>query len=173
MFSASSKLALEKRGLIWNDEDLGGNLCVTALGNQCECESADECGDKTTCLQALADLGLSPQVCQRIGLRVLKVGMVWPMESASLQTFAENLDDILVIEEKRQVLEYQVKEELFGWMGRGKKIPRVSGKFDEQDGGEWAVPQGRWLLPAHYEFSPAIVARAIGTRLLRFALPES
>ncbi len=123
-------------------------------------------------LQALADLGLSPQVCQRIGLRLLKVGMVWPMESASLQTFAENLDDILVIEEKRQVLEYQIKEELFGWMGRGKKIPRVSGKFDEQDGGEWALPQGRWLLPAHYEFSPAIVARAIGTRLLRFTLPD-
>ncbi len=123
-------------------------------------------------LQALADLGLTPSVCQRIGLRLLKVGMVWPMESASLQTFAENLDDILVIEEKRQVLEYQVKEELFGWIGRGKKIPRVSGKFDEQDGGEWALPQGRWLLPAHYEFSPSIVARAIGMRLLRFALPE-
>ena len=124
-------------------------------------------------LQALADLGLTPAVCQRIGLRVLKVGMVWPMESASLQTFAENLDDILVIEEKRQVLEYQVKEELFGWIGRGKKIPRVSGKFDEQDGGEWALPQGRWLLPAHYEFSPSIVARAIGMRLLRFALPDN
>ena len=70
------------------------------------------------------------------------------------------------------MLEYQLKEELFGWIGSGKKIPRVVGKFDDKDGGEWAVPQGNWLLPAHYEFSPAMVAKAIASRLLRFALPE-
>ena len=123
-------------------------------------------------VQALFDLGLSPSTCQSIGLRLFKVGMVWPLESTGLQTFAENLDEILVVEEKRQVLEYQVKEELFGWVGRHQKIPRVVGKFDDKDGGEWAVPQGNWLLPAHYEFSPSIVARAIGSRLLRMALPD-
>jgi indolepyruvate ferredoxin oxidoreductase len=124
-----------------------------------------------TC-QALADLGLTETVCQRIGLRVLKVGMVWPLESTSVQQFAENLDEILVVEEKRQVLEYQVKEELFGWIGRGKKIPRVVGKFDDKDGGEWSVPQGNWLLPAKYEFSPGMVARVIAQRLLRMSLPD-
>ena len=124
-----------------------------------------------TC-QALADLGLSPEVCRRIGLRLFKVGMVWPLESTGTQRFADGLDEILVVEEKRQVLEYQLKEELFGWIGSGKKIPRVVGKFDDKDGGEWAVPQGNWLLPAHYEFSPAMVAKAIASRLLRFALPE-
>ena len=123
-----------------------------------------------TC-QALADLGLSPEVCRRIGLRLFKVGMVWPLESTGTQRFADGLDEILVVEEKRQVLEYQLKEELFGWIGSGKKIPRVVGKFDDKDGGEWAVPQGNWLLPAHYEFSPAMVAKAIAS-LLRFALPE-
>ncbi len=123
-------------------------------------------------MQALLDLGLTPEICQRIGVRLFKVGMVWPLESTGLQTFAENLDEILVVEEKRQVLEYQVKEELFGWVGRHQKIPRVVGKFDDKDGGEWAVPQGNWLLPAHYEFSPAIVARAIGSRLLRMTLPD-
>ncbi|MPT39840.1 MAG: indolepyruvate ferredoxin oxidoreductase family protein [Achromobacter sp.] len=122
--------------------------------------------------QALSDLGLSEAVCRRIGLRLFKVGMVWPLESAGTQRFAEGLDEILVIEEKRQVLEYQLKEELFSWIGSGKKIPRVVGKFDDKDGGEWSVPQGNWLLPAHYEFSPAMVARAIAGRLLRFALPE-
>ena len=121
--------------------------------------------------QALLDLGLTPEVCQRIGLRLFKVGMVWPLESTGLLSFAENLDEILVVEEKRQILEYQVKEELFGWIGRGKKIPRVVGKFDDKDGGEWAVPQSPWLLPAHYEFSPVMVARAIATRLLRLELP--
>ena len=115
-----------------------------------------------TC-QALADLGLSPEVCRRIGLRLFKVGMVWPLESTGTQRFADGLDEILVVEEKRQVLEYQLKEELFGWIGSGKKIPRVVGKFDDKDGGEWAVPQGNWLLPAHYEFSPAMVAKAIAS----------
>ncbi len=122
--------------------------------------------------QALSDLGLSEAVCQRIGLRLFKVGMVWPLESTGMQRFAEGLDEILVVEEKRQVLEYQLKEELFSWIGSGKKIPRVVGKFDDKDGGEWSVPQGNWLLPAHYEFSPAMVARAIAARLLRFDLPE-
>lgn len=124
-----------------------------------------------TC-QALADLGLTPQVCQHIGLRLFKVGMVWPLEATGVQQFAEGLDEVLVIEEKRQVIEYQVKEELFSWIGTGKKIPRVVGKFDDKDGGEWSVPQGNWLLPAHYEFSPAMVAKAVGGRLLRMALPE-
>ncbi|MGY6268798.1 indolepyruvate ferredoxin oxidoreductase family protein [Achromobacter denitrificans] len=122
--------------------------------------------------QALSDLGLSEAVCRRIGLRLFKVGMVWPLESAGTQRFAEGLDEILVVEEKRQVLEYQLKEELFSWIGSGKKIPRVVGKFDDKDGGEWSVPQGNWLLPAHFEFSPAMVARAIAARLLRFELPE-
>ncbi|MCM2574785.1 indolepyruvate ferredoxin oxidoreductase family protein [Achromobacter xylosoxidans] len=121
--------------------------------------------------QALSDLGLSEAVCQRIGLRLFKVGMVWPLESTGMARFADGLDEILVVEEKRQVLEYQLKEELFSWIGSGKKIPRVVGKFDDKDGGEWAVPQGNWLLPAHYEFSPAMVAKAIAARLLRFELP--
>lgn len=119
----------------------------------------------------MADLGLSQDVCQRIGVRVLKVGMVWPLESASMQQFADGLDEILVVEEKRQVLEYQLKEELFGWIGSGKKIPRVVGKFDDKEGGEWSIPQGNWLLPAHYEFSPAMVAKAVAARLLKFELP--
>ncbi len=72
--------------------------------------------------QALLDLGLTPEVCQQIGVRLFKVGMVWPLESTGLLSFAENLDEILVVEEKRQMLEYQVKEELFGWIGRGKKF---------------------------------------------------
>lgn len=122
--------------------------------------------------QALSDLGLSEDVCRRIGLRLFKVGMVWPLESTGTQQFAEGLDEILVVEEKRQVLEYQLKEELFSWIGSGKKIPRVVGKFDDKDGGEWSVPQGNWLLPAHYEFSPAMVAKAIAARLLRFELPD-
>ncbi|GAA5235910.1 indolepyruvate ferredoxin oxidoreductase family protein [Verticiella sediminum] len=122
--------------------------------------------------QALEDLGLDELSCRRVGLRLYKVGMVWPLEAQGIRQFADGLDEILVVEEKRQVIEYQIKEELFSWIGSGKKIPRVIGKFDEKDGGEWAVPQGNWILPAHYELDPALVAKAIGARLLRYALPD-
>src|SRR3546814_17852655 len=67
--------------------------------------------------QALADLGLTEAVCRRIGLRLFKAGMVWPLEATGVRQFAEGLDEILVVEEKRQVLEYQLQEEMFSWNG--------------------------------------------------------
>jgi indolepyruvate ferredoxin oxidoreductase len=121
--------------------------------------------------QALSDLGLDEQTCKDIGIRLFKCGMVWPLEATAVRAFAEGLEEILVVEEKRQLLEYALKEELFSWIGSGKRIPRVIGKFDEKDGGEWAVPQGNWILPAHYEFSPAIVAKAIAQRIGKLELP--
>jgi indolepyruvate ferredoxin oxidoreductase len=121
--------------------------------------------------QALADLGLDEQTCRQIGLRLFKCTMVWPLEATTIGAFAEGLEEILVVEEKRQFIEYQLKEELFGWIGTGKRVPRVIGKFDQKDGGEWAVPQGNWILPAHYEFSPAIIAKAIATRIGKLELP--
>ncbi len=121
--------------------------------------------------QALVDLGLDDETCARIGIRVFKCAMVWPLEAHSISAFAEGLTEILVVEEKRQVIEYQLKEELFQWHDGGRQVPRVIGKFDQKDGGEWAVPQGNWILPAHYEFTPAIVAKAIAARLGRLELP--
>ena len=122
--------------------------------------------------QALADLGLDEPTCQRIGIRLFKCGMVWPLEAKTISSFCEGLEEVLVVEEKRQVIEYQLKEELFNWIGKGKRIPRVIGKFDEKDGGEWAVPRGNWILPAHYELSPALVAKAIATRIGKLELPS-
>ncbi|ACR27431.1 indolepyruvate ferredoxin oxidoreductase family protein [Burkholderia glumae] len=122
--------------------------------------------------QALTDLGLDDATCARIGIRLYKVGCVWPLEAQGAQQFARGLDEILVIEEKRQILEYAIKEELYNWPD-GQR-PRIFGKFDEKDGagGEWSVPMGNWLLPAHYELSPAIIAKAIATRLDKFELPS-
>ncbi len=121
--------------------------------------------------QALMDLGLDEATCRQVGIRVFKCAMPWPLEPHAIGAFAEGLTEILVIEEKRQVIEYQLKEELFQWLGTGKKVPRVIGKFDQKDGGEWSVPQGNWILPAHYEFSPAIVAKAIAARISKLELP--
>ncbi len=123
--------------------------------------------------QALMDLGLDEATCRQVGIRVFKCAMPWPLEPHAIGEFAEGLTEILVIEEKRQVIEYQLKEELFQWLGSGKQIPRVIGKFDQKDGGEWSVPQGNWILPAHYEFSPAIVAKAIAARIGKLELPPA
>ncbi|MCF8198791.1 MAG: indolepyruvate ferredoxin oxidoreductase family protein [Sulfuritalea sp.] len=111
--------------------------------------------------QALDDLGIDETVAAEIGIRLYKVGMVWPLEAEGVRKFADGLDEILVVEEKRQFLEYQLKEELYNW--NEKVRPRVIGKFDEK--GEWAMPHGDWLLPAAGELTPAMVARAIAARV--------
>ncbi|MCL4756778.1 MAG: indolepyruvate ferredoxin oxidoreductase family protein [Rhodocyclaceae bacterium] len=114
--------------------------------------------------QALEDLGIDEAVAAEIGLRVFKVGMVWPLEAEGVRRFAEGLDEILVVEEKRQFLEYQLKEELYNWNEAVR--PRVIGKFDEK--GEWALPHEGWLLPAAGELTPAMIARAIAGRIARY-----
>ena len=114
--------------------------------------------------QALDDLGIDERLAAEIGLRVMKVGMSWPLEPEGTHNFAVGLEEILVVEEKRQHLEYQLKEELYNW--REEVRPRVIGKFDEK--GEWSLPQGGWLLPAASELTPAMIARAIAGRIARF-----
>jgi indolepyruvate ferredoxin oxidoreductase len=118
--------------------------------------------------QAFDDLGIDDALAAEIGIRLYKVGMVWPLESEGVRHFAEGLEEILVVEEKRQLIEYQLKEELYNW--REDVRPKVIGKFDEK--GEWAQPHGHWLLPAANELTPAIIARAIAGRIARFYTSE-
>jgi indolepyruvate ferredoxin oxidoreductase len=124
--------------------------------------------------QALHDLGLDDLTCARIGIRLHKVGVVWPLEANITREFATGLQEILVIEEKRQMIEYQLKEELYNW--REDVRPNVLGKFSDADGdrsgGEWAQPNpaGNWLLRAKADLNPAIIAKAIAQRLDRLGL---
>ncbi|NQD80455.1 indolepyruvate ferredoxin oxidoreductase family protein, partial [Pseudomonas sp. CrR14] len=104
--------------------------------------------------QALDDLGLDEELCARVGLRVLKVGMSWPLEPVSVHDFADGLDEILVVEEKRSIIEDQLTGQLYNWPV-GKR-PRVVGEFDEQ---------GESLLPNLGELTPAMIARVIARRL--------
>ena len=125
--------------------------------------------------QALADLGLDEATCQAIGLRLHKVNVVWPLEARITRDFATGLQEILVVEEKRQVIEYQLKEELYNW--RPDVRPNVLGKFDEPegntDGGEWSRPNpsDNWLLRAKADLTPAIIAKAIAKRLKKMGVP--
>ena len=126
--------------------------------------------------QALSDLGLDDDTCRALGIRVHKVNVVWPLEATITREFAQGLQEILVVEEKRQVIEYQVKEELYNW--RTDVRPNVLGKFDEPDGdstgGEWSVanPSENWLLRAKADLTPAIIAKAIAKRLKKLGVPE-
>ncbi|ROR35207.1 indolepyruvate ferredoxin oxidoreductase family protein [Inmirania thermothiophila] len=112
-------------------------------------------------LQALDDLGIDARLAAEIGLRVYKVGMVWPLEREGVRAFARGLEEILVVEEKRAVIENQLKEQLYHW-DAGER-PRVIGKFDEA---------GRWILPSAGELTPARIARAIAARIQRFHTSE-
>ena len=124
--------------------------------------------------QALADMGLDDATCAQLGIRLHKVAVVWPLEAAITREFATGLQEILVVEEKRQVIEYQLKEELYNW--REDVRPNVIGKFDERagdrSGGEWSQPNpgGNWLLPAKGDLSPSIIAKAIASRLEKLGI---
>ena len=123
--------------------------------------------------QALIDLGLDDATCQQLGIRLHKVGVVWPLEAQLTREFATGLQEILVIEEKRQVIEYQLKEELYNW--RADVRPTVVGKFGDagqQGGGEWSMPNpsGNTLLRANADLSPALIAKAIAERVKKLGL---
>src|SRR5262245_22336096 len=104
--------------------------------------------------QALAELGLDDATLRRYGIRILKMGMLFPMEPRGVREFARGLQEILVVEEKRSFLEMFAKDVLYGMTDR----PQVVGKLDEED---------RPLLPPVGEFDSDVIARAIARRLAR------
>ena len=108
-------------------------------------------------MQALEDLGIGESLAGKIGLRVLKVGMSWPLEPVSTHEFARGLEEILVVEEKRSIIEDQLTGQLYNWPVA--KRPRVIGEFDEQ---------GNDLLVNYGELTPAMIARAIAARIAKF-----
>jgi indolepyruvate ferredoxin oxidoreductase len=131
--------------------------------------------------QALLDLGLDDDTCRRLGIRLHKVSVVWPLDAQLTREFATGLQEILVIEEKRQVIEYQLKEELYNW--RADVRPNVLGKFNDMagdvasdspfgGGGEWSQPNpsANTLLRANADLNPALIAKAIAQRVLRLGV---
>src|SRR5512144_1098592 len=112
-------------------------------------------------LQALADIGLSGARCRDLGLRIAKIGAVWPLDPAFVRAFAAGLDEILVVEEKRPLLENQVKAALFDTAAR----PRIVGKF--LGATEWDDDRGAAVLSRAGELSPPQVADAIAHSLAR------
>jgi indolepyruvate ferredoxin oxidoreductase len=105
--------------------------------------------------QALDELGLDEVKCNDYGLRIHKIACPWPISRRELQEFAQGLDLIIVVEEKRSLIEVQVREELYGTANQ----PTCIGKKDEQ---------GNWLFPVKAALDPNDVAICIGERLLKY-----
>jgi indolepyruvate ferredoxin oxidoreductase len=112
--------------------------------------------------QALRELGVTPEVAAKIGLRLYKIGMPWPLEPEGVRQFAVGLEEVFIIEERREIVENQVKQELFNW--RDDVRPRIIGKMDDHD---------KRFLPFAEELSVASLASSLTERLLRLNLnPE-
>ncbi|SFK38457.1 indolepyruvate ferredoxin oxidoreductase family protein [Methylocapsa palsarum] len=109
--------------------------------------------------QAMDDLGIDEAGANALGLRLYKIGCAWPLEPEGLRAFARGLELIIVVEEKRSLIEVQVREELYG----APDQPVCIGKKDEQ---------GRWLFPVTGALDANDIAIAIGRRILRFASNE-
>ena len=105
--------------------------------------------------QALDELGIDETKCNDVGLRIFKIACVWPIGRQELAEFAQGLDLIIVVEEKRSLIEVQVREELYGSANQ----PVCIGKKDEQ---------GNWLFPVKGALDPNDIAICIGDRLLRY-----
>ncbi|NKD54402.1 MULTISPECIES: indolepyruvate ferredoxin oxidoreductase family protein [unclassified Haematospirillum] len=78
-------------------------------------------------LQALDDMGIKENEAHSLGLRLFKVGMPWPLEPNGILSFARGLEHLVVIEEKRPVIETQIKELLYNQLRHN--APRITGKY--------------------------------------------
>ena len=111
-------------------------------------------------VQALNDLGIGEKELKVIGLRLYKVRMPWPLEPEGIRRFSEGLEEVLIVEERREIIENQIKQQLFNW--RADVRPRIVGKFDEQDKPFLSLSAG---------LNVSVVARTIADRLLKLNLP--
>ncbi len=110
--------------------------------------------------QALDELGIDEVKANDWGLRIDKIACPWPIGKPELMEFARGLDLIIVVEEKRSLIEVQVREELYGTANQ----PTVIGKKDEQ---------GNWLFPVKGALDSNDVAICIGERLLNYVTDEN
>jgi indolepyruvate ferredoxin oxidoreductase len=107
-------------------------------------------------IEALRLLGLDAAECRRLGIDILKVGLVWPLEPRTALAFVEGKDEILVVEEKRGIVESQLKEHFYDWPGRKPRV--MVGKADET---------GAPLIPWIGELGPRQLAPIVARRLDR------
>lgn len=111
--------------------------------------------------QALDELGIDEATAAEIGLSVYKVAMTWPLETEGARAFASGLETLLVVEEKRSLMEWQLKDALYSLPA--DRRPDIIGKKDAK---------GAPLLPTNGELTPVMIARIIAQLLDTDAVPS-
>lgn len=109
--------------------------------------------------QSLSDLGIDEAEANRIGIRLMKVAAPWPLDLEDFREFVDGLEMVIVVEEKRSLIESQLREALYG----AAHQPVVVGKRDEQ---------GAWLFPVSGALDPNDISVAVGERILRVIGPS-
>ncbi len=109
--------------------------------------------------QALDDIGIDEKRANEIGVRLFKVGCPWPLDLEHIADFVRGLETVIVVEEKRSLIEVQVRENLYNTAMH----PTVIGKKDER---------GDWLFPAKGALDPNDIAIALGERILKAIGPS-
>jgi len=112
--------------------------------------------------QALADLNLDDAACRKMGIRLYKPGMIWPLEPSGARDFAIGHQEILVIEEKRPVIEEQLARLLYPLASSERCA--ISGKN---------TPDGQPLCPSVGETTPGLIRRVIMARMEALGLASS
>ena len=123
--------------------------------------------------EALAMLDLEPGSPHAAPVALLKIGMVWPLEPSIVREFASGLDEILVVEEKRAIIEQQVKDILYPLAASGAKVPRVLGKASgASDCSEFEISAEHRLLRSDMELNPLEIAQVVACRLAVLGVPD-
>ncbi|MEM7331115.1 MAG: indolepyruvate ferredoxin oxidoreductase family protein, partial [Chloroflexota bacterium] len=105
--------------------------------------------------EALHQLGLTDEKLNEYGIRLLKIGMIYPMEPTIVYEFVDGLEEVFVIEEKRGFMEMLIRDVLYNHSYR----PKIVGKRDEQN---------RYLVPGHAELDPDQIIKLLRQRLHGF-----
>jgi indolepyruvate ferredoxin oxidoreductase len=106
--------------------------------------------------EALRWLNIDEHSANDLGIGLYKVGMPWPLEPEGIREFCEGLDHVLVVEEKRELIEHQIKWQLYNWKEAARPI--VVGKQDEQ---------GTWLLPPENDLPLETIVEVVAKRIYK------
>ncbi|MFU0506970.1 indolepyruvate ferredoxin oxidoreductase family protein [Pseudaminobacter sp. NGMCC 1.201702] len=109
--------------------------------------------------QALDDIGIDERRANEIGVRLFKIACPWPLDFEHVADFVRGLEMVIVVEEKRSLIEVQLRENLYGTAMQ----PSIVGKKDERGG---------WLFPAKGSLDPNDIAIALGERILKVIGPS-
>ncbi len=110
-------------------------------------------------VHALTLLGIGAEEAERLGLTTYKVGQTFPLDMEGFHDWAEGLELIVVVEEKRKLIEVQVKEAIFDDR-RGRRV------YGWHKGDTWENGRRLELFPTRYALDPILIAEKIGAILI-------